>query len=78
MAFVGYLLLTRESGNPRGKLWHIAPSSIFHSFLPSFLPLQAKQNNKGFRYAWNVRNACCELSFWEISMMMILGQLLSG
>jgi hypothetical protein len=52
------------------KLWHVAPSSIFHSF-------QAKQNNKGFRHAWNVPNACCEFSFWEI-LMMILGQLLNG
>jgi hypothetical protein len=69
MAFVGYLLLTRESGDPRGKLWHIAPSSIFHSFLPSFLPSKqnkTKQNKNGFRYASNVPNACCELSFWEI------------
>jgi hypothetical protein len=27
---------------------------------------KTKQNKNGFRYASNVPNACCELSFWEI------------
>jgi hypothetical protein len=38
------------------------------SFLSSFQAKQnkTKQNKNGFRYASNVPNACCELSFWEI------------
>jgi hypothetical protein len=50
---------------PRGKALAYCIIVNF-PFLPSLPSFQAKQNNKGFRYASNVPNSCCELSFWEI------------